>query len=236
MRLKIETKARIECYSIEKRPSRNSRQTIKTHSKGIKMHTVVVVDDHPAIRLAVRSALEAGDGPTALAAIRDQQPDLVILDLDLPRLSGLDLLERVRKSQPEIKLLVLSAQQESIFAARTVQAGANGFMSKNENMTTVVQAAQTVLAGYSMFPSSALSPQAHFNAPDTPDALIKTLSDRELTVLQYLARGMSNKEIAETLLISNKTISSYKTRIFEKLRISTLVELVDFTRAHRLIS
>lgn len=210
------------------------------------MHTVIVVDDHPAIRLAVRSALEAGgdfkvvgeagDGPTALAAIRDQLPDLVILDLDLPRLSGLDLLERVRKSQPEIKLLVLSAQQESIFAIRTVRAGANGFMSKNENMMAVVQAAQTVLAGYSMFPSSALSPQAHLNSPATPDVLIKTLSDRELTVLQYLARGMSNKEIAETLLISNKTISSYKTRIFEKLRISTLVELVDFTRAHRLIS
>lgn len=210
------------------------------------MHTVIVVDDHPAIRLAVRSALEAsgelkvvgeaGDGPTALAAIRDQHPDLVILDLDLPRLSGLDLIERVRKSQPATKLLVLSAQQESIFAARTVQAGANGFMSKSEKMSAVVQAAQTVLAGYSLFPSSALSSQVNPHSPATPDALIKTLSDRELTVLQYLARGMSNKEIAETLLISNKTISSYKTRIFEKLRISTLVELVDFTRAHHLIS
>ncbi len=130
------------------------------------MHTVIVVDDHPAIRLAVRSAPrirgefqvvgEAGDGPTALAAIRDQRPDLVILDLDLPRLSGLDLIERVRKSLPSTKLLVLSAQPESIFAARTVQAGANGFMSKSEDMSAVAQAARTVLAGYSMFPSSAL--------------------------------------------------------------------------------
>lgn len=210
------------------------------------MHTVIVVDDHPAIRLAVRSALEgggefkvvgeAGDGPTALAAIRDLQPDLVILDLDLPRLSGLDLIERLRKSQPATKLLVLSAQQESIFAARTVQAGANGFMSKSEDMSAVTQAAKTVLAGYSMFPTSALSSHANTNAGAPPDALMKSLSDRELTVLQYLARGMSNKEIAETLLISNKTISSYKTRIFEKLGISTLVELVDFTRAHNLVS
>lgn len=209
------------------------------------MHTVIVVDDHPAIRLAVRAALEAaggfkvvgeaGDGPTALAAFREHTPDLIILDLDLPRLSGLDLIERVRRSQPSAKLLVLSAQQASIFAARTVQAGANGFMSKSENMAAVVQAAQTVLAGYSLFPSSALTSQ-HSNSASPADALIKTLSDRELTVLQYLARGMSNKEIAETLLISNKTISSYKTRIFEKLRISTLVELVDFTRAHHLIS
>ena len=211
------------------------------------MHTVIVVDDHPAIRLAVRSALEAtgsirvvgesADGPTALAAIRDLHPDLVILDLDLPRLSGLDLIDRVRKAQPHVRLLVLSAQQESIFAARTVQAGANGFMSKSENMAAVVQAAQTVLAGYSMFPSSALTAQASSGVPAAGgDALIKTLSDRELTVLQYLARGLSNKEIAETLLISNKTISSYKTRIFEKLGISTLVELVDFTRAQNLVS
>lgn len=66
--------------------------------------------------------------------------------------------------------------------------------------------------------------------------MIKSLSDRELTVLQYLARGLSNKEIADTLLIRNKTISGYKTRIFEKLSISTLVELVDFSRAHQLVT
>lgn len=209
------------------------------------MHTVIVVDDHPAIRLAVRAALEASgdftvigeadDGPTALAAIRDQRPNLVILDLDLPRLSGLDLIERVRKTQPATKLLVLSAQEETIFAGRTVQAGANGFMSKSQNMPAVVQAAQTVMAGYSMFPSAALSSQAHLEASGSSAHLIKTLSDRELIVLQHLARGLSNKQIAETLLISNKTISSYKTRIFEKLGISTLVELVDFTRAQNLI-
>lgn len=208
------------------------------------MHSVIIVDDHPAIRLAVQSALEAtndlkvvgesGDGPSGLALVRELKPDLVILDLDLPRLSGLDLIERVKKSHPSTRLLVLSAQQESIFASRTAHAGANGFMSKHENMQAVVLAAQTVLSGYNMFPSSVNSTHARPKPGAQPDALLKSLSDRELTVLQYLARGMSNKEIAETLLISNKTISSYKTRIFEKLGISTVVELVDFTRAHNL--
>lgn len=208
------------------------------------MQTVIIVDDHPAIRLAVRHALEAtgqlevvgesGDGPAGLALVRELKPDLVILDLDLPRLSGLDLIERVKKTHPGTRLLVLSAQQESIFASRTAQAGANGFMSKNENMQAVVLAAQTVLAGYNMFPSTANASYSKAKIGVQPDALLRSLSDRELTVLQYLARGMSNKEIAETLLISNKTISSYKTRIFEKLGISTVVELVDFTRAHRL--
>jgi len=209
------------------------------------MHNTVIVDDHPAIRLAVRSVLEssgafkivgeADSGPSALNVIRDNQPALVILDLDLPRMNGLELIERLKASNPGIKLLVLSAQQESIFASRALQAGANGFMSKSEGMSSIVQAAQSVLAGYSVFPSSALG--AFAGTPgNSPADLIKTLSDRELTVLQQLARGMSNKEIGDALLISNKTVSSYKTRVFEKLNISTLVELVDFARATDLIT
>jgi len=127
---------------------------------------VVLVDDHPAIRLAVRSALEAtgefnvvaeaGDGPSALATIREHHPDLVILDVDLPRLNGLDVIERVRNLQRHTKLLVLSGQQESIFGARAVKAGANAFISKTEDLGRVVQVAYTVLAGYSIFATSVL--------------------------------------------------------------------------------
>jgi two-component system response regulator EvgA len=210
------------------------------------MHSLVVVDDHPAIRLAVRSALEAtgqfevvgeaSDGPSALAVIREFQPKLVILDLDLPRLNGLDVIERVRKLHSDTKLLVLSGQQESIFGARAVKAGANAFISKTEDLERLIQAAHTVLAGYSMFATSVLASQSAVVDGNRPGGLIKSLSNRELTVLQYLARGLSNKEIAETLLISNKTISGYKARIFHKLSISSLVELVDFSRAHQLVT
>ncbi len=209
------------------------------------MHSTVIVDDHPAIRLAVRSVLEssgsfkivgeADSGPTALTTIREHRPALVVLDLDLPKMNGLELIERLKASNPEIKLLVLSAQQEGIFATRALHAGANGFLSKSEGMSAIVQAAQSVLAGYGVFPSSALGALSG-NAGAGPAELIKTLSDRELTVLQQLARGMSNKEIGEALLISNKTVSSYKTRLFEKLNISTLVELVDFARANNLVT
>jgi DNA-binding NarL/FixJ family response regulator len=209
------------------------------------MHNIVIVDDHPAIRLAVRSVMEssgqfkvvgeADSGPAALSVIREHMPALAILDLDLPKMNGLELIERLKASNPGVKLLVLSAQQEAIFATRALHAGANGFMSKSEGMSSIVQAAQSVLAGYSVFPSSALGALSG-NAGSTPAELIKTLSDRELTVLQQLARGMSNKEIGDALLISNKTVSSYKTRLFEKLNISTLVELVDFARANNLIT
>ena len=214
--------------------------------KGKAMKSVVVVDDHPAIRFAVRSALEAtgqfevvaeaNDGPSALAIIREHQPKLAILDLALPRLNGLDLIERVRKLHRDTKVLVLSGQQESIFGARAVKAGANAFISKTEDLQRLIQAAHAVLAGYNMFTTSILGSQAAFADGTRPGALIKSLSDRELAVLQYLARGLSNKEIAETLLISNKTISGYKARIFQKLSISSLVELVDFSRAHQLVT
>ena len=207
------------------------------------MRTTVIVDDHPAIRLAVRSALEssgffkvvgeADSGPAALSVIRTQLPALVILDLDLPKMSGLELIERLKASNPDIQVLVLSAQEESIFAARALQAGASGFLSKAEDLPAIVQAARSVLAGYSVFPSAVLngSPRP---ATSTGSELIRSLSDRELTVLQYLARGLSNKEVGEALQISNKTVSSCKSRLLEKLKISTLVELVDFARAHRL--
>jgi len=206
------------------------------------MHSIVIVDDHPAIRLAVRSVLEgsgqyqvigeADNGPSALALIRELQPALVVLDLDLPKMTGLELIERVKATQPAVKLLVLSAQQEGIFATRALQAGANGFLSKSEGMSSIVQATQAVLSGYAVFPNAALAGPTGASGAD----LVKTLSDRELTVLQQLARGMSNKEIGDALLISNKTVSSYKTRLFEKLNISTLVELVDFARANNLIA
>ncbi|MDM0001984.1 response regulator transcription factor [Variovorax sp. J22P240] len=209
------------------------------------MHSVVIVDDHPAIRLAVRAALEssgrfevvgeADSGPAALEMIREHVPALVILDLDLPQMSGLELVDRLKASGLGTKLLVLSGQQEAIFATRAMQSGANGFLSKSADMHKLVEAAQSVIAGYSVFPSSAL---VSLTGPTSmgADAMIKSLSDRELAVLQDLARGMSNKEIADKLLISNKTVSTYKVRIFEKLGISTLVELVDFARTQGLVS
>ncbi|MDM0044339.1 response regulator transcription factor [Variovorax dokdonensis] len=209
------------------------------------MHSILIVDDHPAIRLAVRSVMEgsgqykvvgeADSGPVALSLIRELQPALVLLDLDLPKMNGLELIERVKATQPSVKVLVLSAQQEAIFSTRALQAGANGFLSKSEGMTSIVQAAQAVMSGYSVFPSSAISSSTSGTGTSGAE-LLKTLSDRELTVLQQLARGMSNKEIGEALLISNKTVSSYKARLFEKLNISTLVELVDFARANNLVT
>ncbi|MDF0605929.1 response regulator transcription factor [Neisseriaceae bacterium TC5R-5] len=208
------------------------------------MKNVMLVDDHPAIRLAVRSVLEKSDrfnvthecdnGQQALETIRLAQIDLMIIDLDLPRISGLELIQRARNTQSSIKLLVLSAQDEEVYATRAMQAGADGYVSKTRDLNAIVSAADAVLEGYSYFPHETLL-ALKTGAVKPISMQIATLSDRELSVLQHLAKGFSNKEIADLLYISNKTVSTYKTNILSKLGLSSVVELVDFARQNKLI-
>ena len=203
------------------------------------MYTLIIVDDHPTIRLAVKAIFEqtgrykivgeASNGASGIELVRQHNPSLVIADLDLPNLNGLEVIIRVRAISPGTKILVLSAQDEEIFGLRTAKAGASGFVNKNQDLTSIVNAADSVLGGYAHFPASTLT--ALTASPlQTSENELEQLTDKELIVLQYLARGLSHMEIAELMLISNNTVSSHKIRIFEKLGISTVVELVDFAR------
>ncbi|MBV8271447.1 MAG: response regulator transcription factor [Cupriavidus sp.] len=210
------------------------------------MTKILIVDDHPALRLALRAQLsqllgvtgllEADNGQDALDAVRQQKPDLVVLDLDIPRVSGLDAMPRMRGLHPSIRILVLSAQNPVPFAARAFQAGAQGFVSKTQSMDAIVRCVESVLGGYTVFPSSNHrdSPREHRMVGDNEG--LRRLTDREVEILRMLTRGMSNKAIGKTLFISNKTVSSYKTRIMKKLDADSLVELIDFARRCRLIS
>lgn len=209
------------------------------------MTTILIVDDHPAMRLALRAQLsqllgvkrmyEADNGQTAIDAVRQFKPDLVVLDLDIPRMSGLDAVPRMRTFHPEVRVLVLTAQDAVPFAARAFQAGAQGFVSKTQELESIVRCVESVLGGFTVFPSP--------NPRDTPregqivgdSEGLRKLTDKEMEILRMLARGMSNKSIGKALFISNKTVSSYKTRIMDKLSAESLVDLVDFARRCRLI-
>lgn len=203
------------------------------------MYTVLVVDEHPAIRLAVRTIFqstadfrviaEAGDGAAALEMLRHVAVDLVVTDIDLPKLDGLSLIARIQAMHPHTRAVVLTARDPVHFTRPAQRAGARGYINKMQDLSALERAARTVLSGYCVFPGTVLHPM---RAVQT-DPVAK-LSGREVAVLQHLARGLSNKEIAGILLISNKTVSTYKTRMLEKLNLSTLVELVDFARGHRL--
>jgi DNA-binding NarL/FixJ family response regulator len=200
---------------------------------------VVLVEDHPAMRLAIRALLsqdpqfeivgEAADGHSGLNLVRQERPDLVILDLNLPGLDGMDLLARVHIFDENIRLLVLSSQDERHYANRVEAAGAHGFVSKNKDTTAILNAARMLVSGYRCFPERPLG--ASGVSGDDP---VAALTPRELVVLRSLVRGMSNKLIAEELFLSQKTVSTYKTRILEKLQLESLVDLVEFARSHNL--
>lgn len=166
------------------------------------------------------------------------QPDIVILDISIPKLDGLEVIGRLRLLDVPVKVLVLTSQSASSFSARCRQAGAAGFITKTEELSDLLDAIKAIRAGYSYFPHDSLpsgaTPNPH-NRQQNEASQLASLSDREMMVLIYLAKGWSNMQIAEELMLSNKTISTYKTRLLHKLQATTLVDLIDVARRHGLV-
>lgn len=210
------------------------------------MSTILVIDDHPAFRLIIKMQLmqllgveeviEADNGQTAVEMARQHTPKLAILDLDIPRISGLDVIPRLKLAHPSMRVLVLSGQDPATFAPRAMRSGVHGFVGKSQEMKEIMRGVEAVLAGYTVFPVTAsgagIAPSA--NAANEEDRLT-LLSDKELVILQMLSKGMSNKAIGDALFISDKTVSTYKSRIQEKLGLSSLAALIEFATLHRLI-
>jgi two-component system response regulator FimZ (fimbrial Z protein) len=201
------------------------------------MKRIVIIDDHPIIRRTIASVLradpefdlvgESGDGQDGLAMVLTEDPDLVIVDLDLPRLDGLTMIRRIRAKNIKICILVLSAKPEHIMARYARNAGANGYVGKGREISELVTALKTVLFGYDCFPADI--------GDVVPVSGLSALSAREVEVLQHLARGVSNRDIAGRLSLSDKTVSTYKGRIQEKLGLSSLAGLIEFATLHRLV-
>ncbi len=207
------------------------------------MSRILIVDDHPVIRMAMKMLLEAeghqivGDtdnGVDAISLGRELKPDLVILDIGIPRLDGLEVISRLMVLALPLKILVLTGQSASLFALCSMQAGAAGFVCKQGGLAELVTAVNAVASGYSYFPSSAMRPVQQGAYSDDVE-LLGRLSDREVSVLQYLSQGYSNKQISEQMFISNKTVSTYKARLLLKLNAGSLVDLIEFAKRNTLI-
>lgn len=204
------------------------------------MASILIVDDHPAFRLVIKTHLlqllgtqevfEADNGQSAMEMARQFAPDLTILDLDIPRINGLDVLARMKTAHPSMRVLILSSHDASTFVSRAMRAGAQGFVSKSQDVKEIMRSVEAVMSGYSVFP---VVPSASVGAAGrgvVEERKLELLSDKELVILQMLAKGMSNKTIGDALFISNKTVSSHKTRLMTKVGVATLVDLVDFAR------
>lgn len=204
------------------------------------MKKVIIVDDHPVIRFAVKMLLEKNglevvaetdNGVDALAKVRELEPDLVLLDIGLPKIDGFQVIERLRSLNMPLKILVLTSQATAHFAQRCQQTGADGFVTKTDDLAELTDAIKLVMRGITYFPQSL----HHYGSPAQSDPL-EHLSDRELSVLMLIGKGLGNKQIAEQLLLSEKTVSTYKHRLKLKLNVSTLIELIDFARNKTLIN
>lgn len=208
------------------------------------MPKALVVDDHFFIRSAVKTVLEqekfqivgeADNGADAVQLTREHMPDLIILDISMPKLDGLEVIGRIQALRLNTRILVLTSQPAALFATRCMKAGAAGYVSKTDDLNEVLRAIKSVMGGFTFFPNLNTASVRNSDIETTEMDLIKSLSDRELTVLQHLAWGSSNKEIGDLLLLSSKTISTYKTRLIQKLNVKSVVYLAEFAKRNHLI-
>lgn len=208
------------------------------------MNSVFIVDDHPVIRLALCMLLEhedykvvgeADNGVDAMQMVRECMPDLIILDISIPKLDGLEILSRFNAMSTRPKTLVLTAQTPTLFAIRCMGSGASGYVCKQEGLSELLSAIKAVLSGYNYFPSQALNPSRDDEALCAELDLFKSVNDRELMVMQLFAQGRTNKEIAKGMFLSNKTVSTYKKRLMQKLKAKSLVELIEMAKRNALV-
>ena len=208
------------------------------------MKAALVVDDHPVIRGAVKIVLklegykrihEAACGNEVLPMIREHQPELVVLDLNLPSLDGLDVLARIQMEEVHCRVVVFTAQEPAFFQDRCMRAGAVAYVAKTNDLQHLHKAVHAVMAGYTYFTRLSSSSVSLSQAQRSEKQMIDRLSDRELSIFQHLARGTSNKAIAEIMHLSHKTVSTYKTRLIDKLNVKSLVHLRDFAKRNHLI-
>lgn len=208
------------------------------------MLKALIVDDHPFIRQMVRIVLEnarfqivaeTDNGSEALDLARKHVPHLIVLDLSMPKLDGLEVLSRLRMLGLPVKVLVLTSKASAAYADRCLKAGANGYMEKSENVELLSKAIKDIMSGRIYLNDIEIDVPADDELGKSDAELIETLSDRELLTLQYLASGMSNKKIADVMLLSEKTVSTYKTRVMAKLGISSVVFLAEFAKRNNLL-
>jgi DNA-binding NarL/FixJ family response regulator len=208
------------------------------------MIRIVLVDDHGLMRAGVRMLLEsqadmqvvgeAGSGDEALPLLRKLKPDVVLCDFHMPGLSGLEVTERLARSLPEIRLIMVSVLNEGPIPKRVLAAGAQGYLDKGAPGAELLTAVREVAAGRRYIGADIARQMALEGLNGTPSA-VQALTPRELEVALLLVQGRKMTEIGERLSLSAKTVATHKYRIFDKLGVRDVVSLVRIARQHGLL-
>lgn len=202
--------------------------------------TLVLADDHAVLREGMRNLLEqepdikligeAGNGYEAVAAVRALKPDIVLMDVVMPRLNGIEATKQIKRANPTTAVLILSAYDDDRYVLGLLEAGAAGYLLKNATGQEVIQAIRAVHAGEAVLhPAVAarlLARATHSSPRPLPRDTEEPLTERELEVLQLAAKGCSNKEIAKELFLSLPTVKAHFVNIFNKLGVGSRTEAV----------
>lgn len=211
---------------------------------------IVLADDHAVLRAGLRVLLnaepdinvvgEAGDGEEALRAIAQFQPDIIVLDLMMPNVKGLDIIEQISKSYPHTRVLVLTMHADTQYIRHVVKAGGAGYVLKSSADTELIKAIRVVASGGSYLTPEAtqvlISDYREKEDPASkPTTGLDLLSEREHEVLVMTALGYSSREIGELLFISPKSVDTYRQRLMEKLQLENRAELVQYALKNGLL-
>jgi two-component system invasion response regulator UvrY len=209
------------------------------------MIRVLIVDDHAVVRRGLKEILERGlDGSVcdeaenaehAIAKVRGQDWDLVILDITMPGRSGLDVLRDIRQERRELPVLIFSVHPEDQYARRVLKAGARGYMNKENPPEELIKAIKRILSG-GCYVSPALAEKLAWDLSESSGQQVhEILSDREFEVLRMIAYGKTVSLIAEELHLSVATVSTYRARILEKMRMTNTAELIRYAFSNHLV-
>jgi DNA-binding NarL/FixJ family response regulator len=219
---------------------------MKTHRK--KMINLLLVDDHPVVREGIKASLktkkhirivgEASDGEEAIMLARKLGPDVILMDISMPRMSGIEAAKRLRKSAPDSKILVLTMHDNKEYVLKMTQLGARGYVFKDASPSELLRAIEAVDADEVVFGPRAsrhILREYAETAGRSGRTRTSDLSDRERLVLRLIAEGYITKEIAERLSLNHKTVETYRHRIMVKLNIHSVADLTKYAVAKGLV-
>jgi two-component system, NarL family, invasion response regulator UvrY len=208
------------------------------------MTRILIADDHAIFREGLRQILEdvpelvvdeASRGQEVLDKVAKQDYDLLLLDIAMPGLSGLETLKLLRSQKPKLRVLILSMYPEEQYAVRAIKAGAYGYITKASASEELIQAIRKVSTG-GKYISSSIADKLLFDfEPESEQPLHERLSDREYQIICMIGRGKTVSEIADALALSVKTVSTHRMHILEKMKMKTNAELTNYAIKHNLV-
>jgi two-component system, NarL family, nitrate/nitrite response regulator NarL len=225
------------------------RAKITTQAGNMKKRIkVLLADDHPVVRKGIASCLlqhdhlqiigEAADGREALRKAREMEPDIILMDIDMPHMNGLAVTDLLRKELPKVKVLILSMHSNTDFILRIIQSGARGYVLKDSGTDELLKAIEAINNGEAFFsPEVARAAlNQYVKGSGTVNSQVTQLTNREREVLVHIADGLSNKEIANQLGVGVRTVETHRERIMRKLNIHSVAGLTKFAISQGLVS